>query len=160
MPRYQTRTCPLGSDCHWPGSQGSPGDCICHRLSQGWCLEQNQSVFAASHKGEAPTASTCLGAPVPCPHTHTPTHFFALQASSHLTQPADRRKVLCCAPGQGTSSSGGWLRVLQAVRALSDGEGEAQAPAAPPYPTPLLSEERSPAPLVPPRAQHRWLETP
>lgn len=38
---------------------------------------------------------------------------------------------------------------LQAVKALSKGEREAQAPAAPPYPAPLLAEELLPAPLVP-----------
>lgn len=85
-------------------------------------LGQSQSAFAVSHNRETTYSTHVPACTSPLSsHTHTLTHFFTLQASSHLTQPTDYRREVSCAPGQGTSSSGGWLGVLQAVRALSNG---------------------------------------
>lgn len=87
-------------------------------------LGQSQSLCAVSAQDNYSIHAPECTSPISS-HTHSPTPCFPCRTGPYLTQPKDCRKEVSCAPEQGTSCSLGWLGNLQAIRALSDGEGEA-----------------------------------
>lgn len=133
----------LGLRLSQAGETGLPGNCICHRLSWGWSLRAEPVCVCSVTERRDNYSSHEPGCTSPMSsHTLTLFFFFFLlcRSAPTLSSPLTAGEA-SCAPGQDTSSGGEWLRVLQAVRALSNEAEEAKASAVPPYPTPLLFKE-------------------